>query len=120
MQSGRDVLTRSMTEAEILSAFFDLEDRAHLGFTFHLRDGRGQRVEGLPDLITILPDFVGGCGVVGLFEVKTQRDRVSARQAAILAALDACNSVVSGIIRPIPKEGELSIDDALRDLGIAT
>ncbi len=106
------------TEDDILRVFFDLEDKAGLGFTFHIRDGRGQRVEGFPDLITILPDFVGGCGVVGAFEIKTMRDRISYRQATVLEALGACNRLASGIIRPVPRDGELSIDDALRMLGI--
>jgi hypothetical protein len=109
---------RGMSEAEMLQAFYDLEDKAGLGFVFHITDARGQRVVGCPDVIAILPDFVGGCGTVGFFEVKTQRDRTSYRQHDVIEALDACCHVVTGIVRPVPHEGEITLDEALRRLGV--
>jgi hypothetical protein len=98
----------SPTEDDLLSPFADLE-RAGLAFTFHVRDARGQRLAGLPDVICIVPST----GRVGMFELKTQRDRVSARQRAVMAALSCCHAVVSGIVRPVPRVGEISLDEAL-------
>lgn len=106
------------TEADLLRVFFDLEDKAGLGYVFHVRDARGQRLDGCPDVIVILPDYLNARGVVGLFEIKTQRDRVSPRQDAVLSALDACSRVVSGIVRPCPHNGELTVLGALQRLGV--
>jgi hypothetical protein len=99
------------TEDDLLSPFADLE-RAGLAFTFHVRDARGQRLAGLPDVICIVPST----GRLGLFEIKTQRDRLSPRQQAVIAALAQCRELVSGVIRPEPRPGELSLDEALRRL----
>lgn len=77
------------------------------GIAFHVRKAQGQDLEGLPDAILIAPP------VVGLFELKTQRDRLSERQRYVLDLLARCDRIASGIVRPNPRDGELSLDDAL-------
>jgi hypothetical protein len=97
----------SATEADLLRAFTDLEDKVGLGFVWHVRYAPGQRLDGMPDLVCVVPP------VVALLEIKTQRDRVSPRQRAVMEALSWCTQVVAGVVRPVPKPGEWSIDDAL-------
>lgn len=116
--TSREHHAATATEADILQAFFDLEDKAGIGYVFHIRDARGQRLDGCPDIIVILPNYLQGDGVVGLFEVKTMRDRMRGRQDGVVAACGACSRVVSGIVRPIPREGEVTLTEALAMLGV--
>lgn len=98
---------KSMTEGDMLAAFADL---AHAcgGYMWHVRHAAGQRLEGLPDVILAAPP------VVALYELKTQRDRVSSLQQDVMTTLAGCDVVVSGIVRPVPKhDGELTVDEAL-------
>ena len=109
------------TEADLLKVFTDLEDKAGLAFVFHVRDARGQRLDGLPDLIVVVPSGAGGTGrggVIAFYELKTQTDRVTPRQQAIVDALNRCTRVESAIVRPTPRDGELSVLEALRRLGV--
>lgn len=78
------------------------------GYCWHVRDARRQQTEGLTDLIVAVPP------VLAMYELKTQRDVTSQLQHQVLDVLGRCSTVVSGIVRPVPKhEGELSIDEAL-------
>jgi len=97
---------RSMTEAEMVKALSDVA-YAGGGFAFHIRDARKQNVKGLTDLVLALPP------VVGFIELKTQRDTISFDQERVLDVLSRCDVVVSGTVRPVPKPGEWSLDDAL-------
>jgi hypothetical protein len=108
----RRLYVASMTEASMLRRFTDIEDKAGLGFVFHVRQARGQRLVGLTDVIAIVGETLGA------FEIKTQRDRVSERQYAVLNALAAVRRVETGIVRPIPKDGEITLDEAIRRLGV--
>lgn len=92
--------------------------RAEGGYCFHVRDARGQALEGLPDVIALVPRSFHHPGIVGFFELKTQRDRVTSLQRNVLAVADQATEVVSAIIRPNPKTAaEVSLDDALELLG---
>jgi hypothetical protein len=72
-----------------------------------VRDATGQQLAGLPDVLIAFPPTFGA------FELKTQGDRVSTLQRDVIAVLAACDVFVSGIVRPRPKPGEISLDDAL-------
>jgi len=101
------------TEADLLKVFTDLEDKAGLAFVFHVRDARGQRLAGLPDLIVVAGDTLGA------FETKTQRDEVTERQSDVIRALSAITRVEAAIVRPVPRPGEIDVAEALRRLGLA-
>ena len=108
----------SMTEDDMLKAireYVQLEG----GFFFHVRDARGQDLEGLPDVLVLLPPRKAVApGLIGLFEIKTQRDVVTNKQRQVLAVAEQATEVVSGVVRPNPKGLiELSLDDCLELLG---
>lgn len=96
----------SATEAQMLKTFTDLAERGG-GYVWHARRSEGQQLDGMPDVLIALPPTFGA------FELKTQRDTVSALQRDVLAVLEACDMFVSGIVRPRPKAGELTLDQAL-------
>lgn len=98
---------RSATEAEMLETFADLAN-AGGGFLRHVRDARGQNLNGLPDVILAVPP------VLALYELKTRRDRMRPEQVRVLDILNRCNVIVSDKVRPEPKhDDEWSIDEAL-------
>lgn len=103
-------LRSTMSESDMLRTFADLAAAAG-GHMWHVRHAQGQRLEGLPDVIIAAPP------IVGLFELKTQHDRVSPVQQAVMASLSSCDHIVSGIVRPVPKHaGEISLDEALNKI----
>ncbi len=77
------------------------------GRCWWVRDSRGMDVEDQPDLLIVCPPLVA------LFEVKSQRRHVTPGQMHVLDLLVGCDRVVSGVVRPEPRPGELSLDDAL-------
>jgi len=77
------------------------------GRVWSVRDSRGLAIEDMPDLIIVLPP------VVALIELKSQRRRITPGQAHVTDLLATCTDLVTGIVRPIPKPGELSQDDLL-------
>lgn len=77
------------------------------GRVFSVRDSRGLNVQDMPDLLIILPP------VVALLELKSQRRKITDGQLDVLAMLAECDRVVSGVVRPDPKDGEISLDEAL-------
>jgi hypothetical protein len=84
------------------------------GVCWSIRDSRGLDVEHQPDLLIVLPP------VVALLELKSQRRKVTPGQAHVLELLAQCNTLVSGIVRPVPKPGEISLDEALALIGVET
>ena len=66
---------------------------------------------GWPDLFCVHP----GRGQALAFEVKAQRGRVSEAQRQWLEALAAAG-IPAFVVRPQPREGELSLDEALERL----
>lgn len=97
---------RSATEAEIEKAIRDAVE-ALGGRCWHVRDSRGMDVEDMPDLLIVLPP------IVALIELKSQRRQVTPGQEQVLDLLSGCRRIVSGIVRPHPKPGEMSQDDVL-------
>ena len=77
------------------------------GRCWHVRDSRGMNVVDMPDLLIILPPMIG------LIELKSQRRKVTAGQHEVLRLISECRVIESGIVRPIPQEGEMSLDDVL-------
>jgi len=64
---------------------------------------------------------------VAFLELKSQQRKVTYGQRGVLALLAQCNTVVSGVVRPIPEAGEgvvrpipeageMSLDEALESL----
>lgn len=92
---------------------------AENGMFFHIRDARGQDVEGLSDTLILLPPKYGvRPGTVAFFELKTQQDKVSPAQLRFMRLLARATEIASGVVRPAPKAlGEITIDDALELLG---
>lgn len=82
------------------------------GRVFSIRDSRGMAVADMPDLLIV-------CGsTVALLELKSQRRRITAGQQHVLELLSRCDELLTGVVRPEPRAGELSFDDALRRLEI--
>ena len=90
------------------------------GYAWHVRDSRKMNVEGMTDLIVVIPERNGQPGVVGLIEVKSQRRQVTDLQHQVVAMLAGCERLVTGIVRPNPKPGEMSLDECLERLGVET
>jgi len=62
---------------------------------------------GFPDCVCVRG------GSVLVFELKAQKGRVSPQQRAWIDALNRPPVILAAIVRPIPKDGEISYDDAL-------
>ena len=100
---------RSMTEADMEATIRDAVELRG-GKCWHVRDSRRLDVEDMPDLLIV-------CGhTVALLELKSQRRRITAGQQHVLELLAGCDRIVAGIVRPVPHEGELSLDEALHRL----
>jgi hypothetical protein len=110
--------TMSMTADQMLQSLKDYAV-AEGGFCFHIRDARGQDVEGMPDALVLIPRSFQHPGIIGLFEIKSQTDTVTVLQEQVLLVAETATEVVSGIIRPVPKKPllEITLDDALELLG---
>lgn len=101
-----DRYRRSPTEAEMRQTIHDAVESLG-GRVFHVRDSRRLDVTDMPDLLIVAPPLVA------LLELKSQKQQVMMGQAHVLTLLEDCDHIVSGIVRPDPKPGELSLDDAL-------
>ena len=106
MDRAREQYLTTMTEDDILAALRELT-LALRGRFFHVRNAHQQELTGLPDAICLLP------GVSAFFELKTQADQPSPEQLATLSLLQNAPTVATGILRPVPGPGELSLDEAL-------
>jgi hypothetical protein len=96
----------TMGEEHLLSTFRELA-AATAGCFWHVRQAKGQALTGLTDVLIAVPP------VFGAFELKTQRDRISAEQLRVAEVLARCDRFVSGVVRPVPKPDELSLDEAI-------
>lgn len=90
------------------------------GYVWSVRDSRQLAVEHMPDLIIVLPKPEGTDGVVALLELKSQKREVTTGQRHVLDLLAGCNRLVTGVVRPVPNEGEMSLNDALELIGVET
>lgn len=112
-----DTFRERMTEAQMLQTLKDYA-QAQGGFFWHVRDARGQDLQFMPDTLILIPRAYDQPGVVGLFEIKTQRDRVSVMQQQAIFIAQSITEVAAGIIRPTPKHPtEITLDEALARLG---
>lgn len=85
---------RSMTEDQMLAAIRDVVERRG-GRVFHIRDSRrAPETADMPDVLLILPPFVG------VLELKSMRRKITPGQADVLALLEECDRLLTGIVRP--------------------
>lgn len=88
-------------------AIRDLVKHKH-GRVFHLRDAsRAPELVDLPDLIVLLP------GLVALLELKSARRAVTPGQAEVAGLVASAGRVVGGIVRAVPRAGEIGYDEML-------
>jgi hypothetical protein len=107
---------RSMTEDDMERGIADAVHRLG-GYCWHVRDSRALNVEDMLDLLIIVPATVERPGIVALLETKSQFRQLTPGQGDVLDMLDGCSILISGVVRPDPKPGEMSYDDCLRALG---
>ena len=86
------------------------------GRVFSVRDSRRLNVQDMPDLFIIAP----WVRTVAHLELKSQTRIITPGQEQVLKLLAQCDRLVSGIVRPVPKPGEISLDAALDLLGVET
>jgi hypothetical protein len=98
----RSLPTEDQMEATIREAV-----ELHGGRCWHVRDSRRLDVQDMPDLLIILPPHVA------LLELKSQRRKVTPGQQSVMELLERCHIVTSGIVRPEPRDGEMSLNEAL-------
>lgn len=103
---------RRATERAMREAIQDVV--AHRGGkVFFVHDSRyAPATADLPDLIVIAPWL----GAVLLIELKSQRRDLTPGQAEVLALLAGCRELISGVVRPEPREGEMGFDEFLERL----
>lgn len=78
------------------------------GRLFHVRDARrSPELEDLPDLIVIAPPLLG------LWELKSATRRITRGQLQVAELLARCDRLSTGIVRSVPRPGELGYDEAL-------
>lgn len=98
------------TEDELQASITELVDRLG-GKWAHIRDSRGQPVEGFPDLVIALPP------VVLFVELKSQHREVTDTQEEWLALLRSCVVPSVAIVRPEPTSPrESTLEELLRCL----
>lgn len=78
------------------------------GRVWHVRDSRALDVEDMPDMIIMVPARHDRPGIVALFETKSQRRTITRGQRHVIDLLADCSMLLTGIVRPVPKAGELS------------
>lgn len=92
------------------------------GYVWSVPDSRRTATADMPDLIIAVPrrEVAGATrpGIVALVELKSQARPVTPGQRHALGILAGCTDLVTGIVRPVPREGEMSYDALLRRLGI--
>jgi hypothetical protein len=78
------------------------------GRLFHLNDARtAPELEDLSDLIVVVPGFAA------LAELKSQRRTTTQGQLELAMLLSTVTRFWGGIVRPAPRDGEVSYDDFL-------
>ena len=83
MSNGRQLIAKAMSEAELQTLIIAMAEA--LGYeVVHIRDSRGQRAVGLPDLLLMrAPTLI-------FAELKREKGRLMAKQAWFLAQLREC------------------------------
>jgi hypothetical protein len=105
-----DRYRRRATEAQMEGAIRDLV-RLRGGRCWHLVDARdAPELVDLPDLLILVP------GLAAWIELKSQRRIITPGQAEVAALLASATRFVGGIVRPDPRDGELSYDELLEVL----
>lgn len=99
------MLAPYLTEREMQDAIRTAALRYGWAF-YHTHDSR-RSDGGFPDCVCVKD------GRVLVFELKRQRGRVGPKQQAWIDQFASVPNVTAAIVRPIPKEGEMSYDDAL-------
>lgn len=88
------------------------------GRVWSVRDSRGLAVADMPDLLIVVPETEHYPATIALIELKSQRRKVTPGQAHALELLSRCTRIVTGVCRPIPRDGEIGYDALLHRLGI--
>lgn len=105
-----DVYRRLPTEAQMLHAIEQKVDYLG-GRLWHVnRSDECPELTDLPDLIVIVP------GLAALVELKSQRRTVTRGQREVAALLATAERFWGGIVRPVPRAGEMSYDAFLEML----
>lgn len=81
------------------------------GRVWHVRDSRKMAVQDMPDLIIVCPP------IVALIELKSHRRDITDGQAVVIDLLAHCDQLLSGVVRPIPRDGEMDLDALLEQVG---
>jgi len=98
------------TEAGMRKALTDLVT-VRGGRLWFVRDSRrAPETEDMPDVLILVP------GLAVIAELKSQRRRLTAGQMQVAELLASCERAVCGVVRPIPKAGEMGYDELLEAL----
>jgi hypothetical protein len=83
MSNGRQLIANAMSEADLQTHIISMAEA--LGYeVVHIRDSRGQRAVGLPDLMLIrAPTLI-------FAELKTEKGRLTAKQEWFMAQVREC------------------------------
>lgn len=84
------------------------------GHVFSVRDSRKLAVEHMPDLLIVAPHIE----TVALIELKSQRRDLTDGQRHVLDLLTRCDRLLTGVCRPVPRDGEIGYDELLQRLDI--
>lgn len=80
------------------------------GRLFHVRrSDRSPEMVDFPDTVIVVPRVE----LLVLAELKSQDRHVTGGQRIVMEQLGQCNRFWTGIVRPDPREGEISYDDFL-------
>ena len=93
---GRALLLQGITEKALLATVVELAEALKLPL-FHVLDTRNHAKvigPGWPDVVIAIPPYLY------VFELKSQRGRISPDQQRWLDILAKCRTVVSGVLRP--------------------
>lgn len=105
MTTALETYRRTITEAAMQDAIQEIVTLKG-GKLWHLRDARkAPELTDLTDLIIVVPGFAS------LVEVKSQRRIVTPGQMDVAALLATVTRFWGGVVRPMPREGELSYDE---------
>lgn len=98
------------TEAEMEAAIRDLVARKG-GWAWHVKDARqSPEMAHAPDLFILVP------GAAFWIELKSQRRTTTPGQKEVAALMITVTRFVGGIVRPVPREGEMAFDELIKML----
>jgi hypothetical protein len=110
MSRAIDLYRAQMVEADMRQTLFDAVD-ALGGVHSWIRDSRALDVVGSPDLELVVPP------ILYRLELKRLTGKPSPAQIRWLSLLGRCDTLVSGIVRPLPVGGDYGLGDILELLG---